>query len=253
MAAFRFQAALDAVPQVPKTVTATNRGDIAATLVHMYRGGANATLERGLARYVDRVASKLPPFDGSIALILDASASTRGYGEREFCLISQSVALTLVLQRTCAKLRVFVVNAGSMGEGAIPSPAGATDLALALLDAAEAEADVIAIVTDGYENQDGGDLGDVLRALRRIGVRTPVVMCQSKFTSKDDLTLRRPVVQRDLGFDEIDFWHEDDFAEVLLRLATRTHPAMASTFLRRALDARLASLTRELEPWISAP
>src|SRR5262245_8866374 len=29
----------------PKTITATNRGDIAATLVHMYRGGTNADLK----------------------------------------------------------------------------------------------------------------------------------------------------------------------------------------------------------------
>ena len=71
----------------PKTITATNRGDIAATLVHIYRGGTNPELREAVDRYVHDAASQLPRFDGKVALVLDASASTRGYGEREFSCI----------------------------------------------------------------------------------------------------------------------------------------------------------------------
>ena len=85
----------------PKTITATNRGDIAATLVHLYRGGTNNELHQALDRYVEEGATAVPRFDGRIALVLDASESTRGYGEREYACISQSVALYLVLERCC--------------------------------------------------------------------------------------------------------------------------------------------------------
>lgn len=250
----RYANGLDAHRDAPKTVTATNRGDIAATLVHLARGGPNAELERALVRYVDAKASELTAFDGSIAIVLDASLSSRGYGERELALFSQSVALTLVLQRVAARVEVVVVGDDAAGRmfGAtswLPRPVGVSDLARGLLEAARRDTDVIAIVTDGYENTAAGDLADVARALPTVNITTPIVVCQSKFTAKDDMTLRRPAP--DIA--EIGFWHEDDFAEVLLNLTTRTHPAMAATSLRRALEARLTGLTRELEPWTSAP
>lgn len=79
-------AVADAVEELPRTITATNRGDIAATLVHVHRGGSNADLTAALERYVQDAAVELPRFDGTVTLALDASASTQGYGEREFLL-----------------------------------------------------------------------------------------------------------------------------------------------------------------------
>src|SRR5262249_55842288 len=120
------------IKERPRTITATNRGDIAATLIHVYRGGSNAELEQALVRYVDDAAAKLPKFDGRVALVLDASASTQGYGEREFCCVSQSQALRLVLEKCAAEVKVFTVG----GDGSNPPrPAGDTDLATAVLEA----------------------------------------------------------------------------------------------------------------------
>src|SRR5262249_35261417 len=99
-----------AAPERPRTVTATNRGDIAAPLVHVYRGGANEELRQALDRYVRQEAERSPRFDGKVALVLDASASTLGYGEREYCCLSQSQALRLVLEQCCANLRVVTVG-----------------------------------------------------------------------------------------------------------------------------------------------
>jgi hypothetical protein len=234
----------DAARELPKTVHATNRGDVSATLVHMYRGGATEALRRALDEYGARSASLLPSFDGTIALVLDASASMQGYGEREYCAIAQSVALARVFARVCPKLRVFQVG-GTTGD--LPRPEGVTDLASALLDAAACEPDVIAIVTDGYENRTGGDLADVARALPSVGVHAPVVVCHAKFTHKDDLSLRR------VGLAEIGFWHEDDFHDVLVALASRARPSVAARFLRRALADRLSVLEKVGEPWITAP
>jgi hypothetical protein len=226
-----------------RTVTATNRGDVAATLVHVYRGGATEELRQALDRYAADAAAGLPHYDGTVALVLDASASTQGYGEREFACISQSQALRLVLARCCPKLRVYTVG----GAGDPPRPEGATDLAGALLDALEGKPDLVAIVSDGYENDGAGDLARVVATLPAIGVRTPVVFCHSKFTAKDDLALRRPAP----ALPEEEFWHEEDFAEVLWSLFARASGERGTDYLRTQLRRRLALLEKEAPPWTS--
>jgi len=194
----------------PKTITATNRGDIAATLVHLYRGGSSAQLQQALDGYVADAARQLPRFEGKMALVLDASASTRSYGDREYCALAQSVALQMVLQQCCPNLQVHTLG----GSGYLPMPEGNTDLALAVLDALESEPDLVAVVSDGYENVYPGDLERVVDALPCAGVQTPVVFCHSKFTNLDDLTLRRPAQ----NLPQLEFWHQDDFEELLLSL-----------------------------------
>jgi len=228
---------------VPRTITATNRGEIAATLVHVYRGGSNAELNAAVQRFVQEEVTCLPRFDGTVALILDASASTQGYGEREFCCISQSQAFRLVLEQCCAKLHVVQVG----GAGDLARPDGDTDLATAVLDALDTEPDVVAIVSDGYENHLQGDLARVVASLPDAGVQTPVVFCHSKFSGKDDLNLRRPAP----GVPELEFWHQEDFAEVLWFLFAHARSPKGEAFLRQELGQRLVSLEREKQSWIA--
>ncbi|MEO1378695.1 MAG: VWA domain-containing protein, partial [Cyanobacteria bacterium J06635_10] len=66
------------------------RGDIAATLVHLYRGGKSDQLMEATEKYVKEAAAKLPHFDGTLALVFDASASTGSYGD------TRSVALRAI-------------------------------------------------------------------------------------------------------------------------------------------------------------
>jgi hypothetical protein len=225
------------VAERPKTVTATNRGDISATLVHLYRGGANAELKAALDRYVTEAATGLPRFEGSVALVLDASASTLGYGERQFCCVAQSQALRLVLERCCARLDVHLVG----GAGDPPRPEGDTDLASALLDALAADPDVVAVVSDGYENIHSGDLARVAASLPGAGIDTPVVFCHSKFTDKDDLMLRRPAP----ALPELEFWHQDHFAGLLWSLFAHARELLGDVFLEGQLRRRLEVLESE--------
>lgn len=215
----------------PTTVTATNRGDIAATLVHLCRGGDSPDVRHALDQYVTEAAEGLPRFDGTVALVLDASASTRGYGEREFACVSQSQAFRLVLQRCCPHLRVFTVGRG----GELPQPDGVTNLADPLLDALETAADVVVIVSDGYENVFAGDLARVVATLPLAGVTTPVLYCHSQFTDKDDLALRRPAP----GMPEVAFWHQADFAGVLWEVFSRAGNGRGEAFVRQFLRGRL--------------
>jgi len=229
--------------QLPRTITATNRGEIAAALVHLYRGGSNAELNTAIQRYVQEAVAQVPHFDGIVALVLDASASTQGYGEREFCCISQSQAFRRVLEQCCARLHVVPVG----GAGDLARPDGDTDLATAVLDALDTDPDVVAVVSDGYENHHPGDLGRVVASLPAAGVQTPVVFCHSKFSGKDDLSLRRPAP----GLPELEFWHQDDFAEILWFLFAHARPPKGEAFLRKELSRRLLALETESASWIA--
>jgi hypothetical protein len=199
------------IQERPATVTATNRGEISATLVHLYRGGKSPDLLSAVKGYVDDAASQLPKLRAKIGLVLDLSASTRGYGDREYCCLSQSLALKLVLEQCCPNLKVYQVGGN---DDILPDPAGYTDLATGLINTLEDNPDVVLIVSDGYENFIPGDLAKVAATLPQIGISTPVVFCHSKFTNQDDLELRRPAT----NLIELSFWHQADFSDLLISL-----------------------------------
>ncbi|MEM7714774.1 MAG: VWA domain-containing protein [Cyanobacteria bacterium P01_A01_bin.68] len=207
----KYTAILDNQQQRPKTVTATNRGDIAATLAHIYRGGQSEQLMEAVENYVNQAAAKLPRFNKTLALVFDASASTKSYGDRQYCCLAQSVALKLVLEKCCNKVKVYQVG-GTVDE--LPIPEGYSDIATSVLDAVKGNPDVIAIVSDGYENIYPGDLSRVVASLPQIGIETPIVFFHSKFTKQDDLELRRPST----NLPQLEFWHQEDFKNLLFSL-----------------------------------
>lgn len=202
-------APLEPARERPPVVTVTNRGDIAATLVHLYRGGEGTELRSALAEYIAEATRALPPLNASITLLLDTSESMRGYGDREWALLSQAQALRLVLGEVCEHLTVIEIG---------DNQTGPTDLATGLLDALDTAPDLIAVITDGYENRFPGDLARVVSSLPRVGITTPIVLCQALFTNGDDRSLRDPAP--DLPHHT--FWHQDDFAALLPWLAART-------------------------------
>ncbi|WP_405484422.1 hypothetical protein [Nocardia sp. NBC_00511] len=213
-------------------VTVTNRGDIAATLVHLYRGGPEFELGPAVAGYIADAVRGLPRLPDHVALVLDTSESMRGYGEREWALLSQAEALRLVLGHVCEHLTVIEVGA---------SQAGPTDLATGLLDALAAPVSdnglppgLVVIVTDGYENRLPGDLARVVATLKTLGHRTPILLCHAMFTGSDDRTLRDPAPD----LPSAGFWHQDDFAALLPWLFA--HSPAGADWIRTAALSFLA-------------
>lgn len=216
----------------PKTVTATTRGDTAATLVHIYRGGKSESLLKAAEDFADRAAEKLPKCDARVAMVLDASASTRSSGSREYSGISQSVALAMVLGR-CCRLEVFQVG----GTGNPPEPEGSTDLAAALLDAVESAPDAILIVSDGYENR-GDDLQFTLGSLPEKERKIPMVFARSNFSANDSVEGRSPAA----GLPERNFWHEDDFEEIACFLFSSIRSDAAYDMVKNRLEALIEKI-----------
>lgn len=229
---------LDLTSARPETVTATNRGDLAATLVHLLRGGPSDELLPAVARYTDSTVAGLPRYEGTVALVLDDSASMRGYGEREWAVASQVAALRRVLERICARLVVVPVGGGH------GRPSGATDLATGVLDALSGPVvpDLVAVASDGYENVHPGDLAAVTAALPGAGVPTPVVFCQATYGHADDLTLRRPAPL----LPQRTFWHTDDLVPLVLWMLSHVDGPAAHTWIGAELRRRLAATEHAL-------
>ncbi len=225
---------LDDTTERPKTITPTNRGDIAATLVHLYRGGPTAELEAAVACYVDIATKHLPTLAAKVALVFDASASMRSYGLREYAILSQAMALKLVMERCCPQLEIIWVG-GDDG-----TPYGHTDLASGLLDALATQPNLVVIVSDGYENVYPGDLSRVTATLPLIGVDTPIVFCHSAFTGSDDLTWRRPAPE----LPERLFWHQADFDGLLLWMFSHTDSGIQ--WVRTMLTQQLEQLEQDI-------
>ena len=221
--------------QSPVTVTASNRGAISEVLVRRYRGAVDAALHQQLERLVYEQATKLPQYHGRLALVLDASPSMAGFGERQHCLLAQAVALTRVWQQAMDGVRVVQVG----GQGNLPRACGHTDLATALLDALELQPELVAILSDGYENRQQHDLADVVTAVRRIGITTPVVFCHTKFSPGDDLVERRPAPQ----LPELEFWHQSEFERLTYNLLSRVQGAEST--LKQHLLGKLEILEKE--------
>ncbi len=220
--------------RMSKTISVTHRGDIAANLVHLYRGGSNPMLQEALTKTVADAAQQLPQFSGKVALVLDASASTRGVGEREFALISQNVAFKLVLEKVVQELSVVPVG----GTGDLHFPSGASDLAMGLIQALEQSPDLVLIVSDGHENSGVGDLEKVVKTLPSLNIETPIFFVHSLFYHKDDLSRRRPAP----SLPELSFWHQDDFEQVLINAFLESKSANVDgmiKFLQKQLRGRL--------------
>jgi hypothetical protein len=232
-------------PERPATITWRDRGEMASALTALYRQQPEAGLRERFATGLHGVSARCPRFPGRVALVLDASASLTGYGDRAYCLLAQSVAFRLTLERCVADLRVILVGAATAvdAEGGAPLPGGATDLATALLDALETQPDLVLIVSDGYENRYAGDLARVVATLPRVGISTPVIFVHAKFTGQDDLTQRRPAPL----LPEVGFWHEADFPETLLSAFLPT--AHGTAALRAFGENALTRIESEVQPW----
>ena len=227
-------------------MTATNRGEISAHLVHLYRGGYSQQLQEAADLAVLEATAMLPVFTGKVAIVLDVSASTRSYGDREFCSLSQSIALLRFLEKCCQHIKVY--NVGGSGNSELPMPEGDTDLATALLDALEDVPDIVAIVSDGYENTYPGDLAKIAASLPQLDIHTPVVFCHSKFTNLDDLRMRRPASE----LPQLEFWHQNEFPDLLLSLFSRVTGTSGEQFIREFLLKKLKSMEQELMVWTAS-
>jgi hypothetical protein len=88
----------------------------------------------------------------------------------------------------------------------------------------------------------------VVATLPQIGVRTPVIFCHSKFSHSDELSFRRPAS----NLPETEFWHQNDFEDVMLRLFSAARNGAGESSVREFLRTKLDRVESEVAPWTTS-
>lgn len=121
------------------------------------------------------IGQSLPVLDGRVAVVLDLSQSMQSSGERLYHPAALALAMARLLRTSISDVRLYQVGGmDSLETSALPEPGGVADIAQALLTAIQQNAQVVLLITDGYENLREGDTAQVVEGLRKLGYKTPI-------------------------------------------------------------------------------
>ncbi|MCT7980829.1 hypothetical protein [Laspinema olomoucense] len=154
------------------------------------RGDRFAILDDALDSAARRTLQRSPLHLGRVATVLDCSYSTSGSSEKRRRPLGIALAAHYLLKAAAQEYRAFWTV--PQPEALLVTPRGQTDLATPVLDALEWGADLVAIVSDGWENDPPGGAAQVLEIYRTkldVQGQTAIVHCNPVFDS-DDFLLR---------------------------------------------------------------
>ncbi len=121
-----------------------------------YRGALEAAAKRALPKGCAPL--------GRIAAVLDNSYSSSGSSEKRRRPLAVALGVGAILEQAAQAYRSFWT--GHREADILVRPRGQTDLATPLVDALAWGAELVVIVSDGYENAPPGAVGKVVRAFR---------------------------------------------------------------------------------------
>ncbi len=118
-------------------------------------------------------ARHLPVRYERVGIVVDTSASMQGTAQGKYRPLAVALALRDVLAASAREARV-AASQGAFDEHGLIRPVGDTCLARAVAELLQDDLDALYLLSDGYENAPAGRVDEVLRALRGLGVTTPV-------------------------------------------------------------------------------
>ncbi|MDJ0688146.1 MAG: hypothetical protein QNJ41_06540 [Xenococcaceae cyanobacterium MO_188.B32] len=123
-----------------------------------------ALLQKALVTSAQRTCKKTGLKLGKVAAILDCSYSASGSVEKRRRPLGIALAAHYLLEKCASEYRSFWTI--PVSEPLLVQARGQTDLATPLLDALEWKADLVIIISDGYENDPPEGAAEVLRIYR---------------------------------------------------------------------------------------
>ena len=123
-------------------------------------------LDRALGASAARAFARSPLSLGRVAAVLDRSYSSSGTTEKRRRPLAVAVAASYLLRRAASKYRAFWTPALPQAPDCLALPQGQTDLAGPLIEALRWGAELVVIVSDGYENAPSSAVQQVVSALR---------------------------------------------------------------------------------------
>jgi len=150
------------------------RYDAVRLYVYAYEMGLSDAIRAELHRKAQATARRLPIQFEHAGVLLDVSASMLGHQTQQRRPISVALALRDLLAETAERATIVTSDGRVAPACELIEPAGDTSLAAGLVTLLKREPDVVFVLTDGYENAPAGCFAEVVRAVRRMGVQTPI-------------------------------------------------------------------------------
>lgn len=148
--------------------------DAVRLYVYAFEMGLSAEIRKELIRKAKSTAERLPVRFEHAAILLDVSASMMGHDTQAQRPISVALALRDVLTETADRSTTVTSDGRPSSVAELIEPLGDTSLAAGLITLLKHEPDVVFVLTDGYENAPAGRFAEVIRAVRRLGIETPI-------------------------------------------------------------------------------
>jgi hypothetical protein len=194
-----------------------------------YRSDDPQTLITSLNTAIAQETLHIPHWLAHVYFIVDASASMRGFGNRQYNSMAIAIGLFKVFQQRIRQTQVAWIGATPSDDDTFPQPAGSTTIAPALIEAAKQKPDVIILISDGYENVEQGDTATVLKGIKQLGIQIPIFHIVPAFTERDNIE------DRQLGCPAFLETGQLGFLATWLRIRAHLQPELLSTLLRQTV------------------
>ncbi len=181
---------------------------------------------------IEAEAAQIIAWDAHVYFIMDASASMRGFGHREFNNIAIAMGLLKVFQKRISKTEIAWIGATPNDNNAFPEPVGTTSLAPALIKAVQHNPDLIILISDGYENVEQGDTAMVLAGIEQLGIKIPMLHIIPAFTERENIVDRQPLVACPTFLET----GQRGFLSTWLRIRAHLEPESLSVLLQQTLS-----------------
>jgi len=147
--------------------------DAVKLYIYAYERGMDARITAALDEKAAQAATSFPVSCEGAVVLVDASGSMLG-DEKTQKLRPMAAALAISDMLVAGGAKRIIVGGNDRGRRLV-RPAGDTSLALPLVQAVRDHGpSSVFVISDGYDNTPAGRFAEVVRALRKVGVSTPI-------------------------------------------------------------------------------
>lgn len=152
--------------------------------LYAFEMGMTEAIRDQLRAKAQSLADGLPARFGHVGILLDTSASMMGHATQKRRPISAALALRDVLAEAADCATILTSDFQDVSACQLVDPVGDTSLAPALVSLLQKGADIVFVLSDGYENAPAGQFAQVVRAVRNMGIETPILQFSSVFAAE---------------------------------------------------------------------
>lgn len=161
-----------------------SRFDQVRLYVYAYEMGMTEAISRQLKMKARDMAQRLPVHFGHLGILLDSSGSMHGHETQKYRPISVALAIRDILSYAGDKVTILDINGRPISAFQLVETSGDTALASGLIELLRQNPDAVFVLTDGYENAPAGRFGEVVRAVRQIGIKTLIYQVTPVFAAE---------------------------------------------------------------------